>query len=314
MTADDKNPLAVTAPGFRAGGLFSWRTAVILVPFVWLGLFFLAPFAVVLKISFAEATLSQPPFTPLIVEDAAGRVQLDLHASNYALTVQDGLYAKALGNAVLTAAGATLLSLLIGYPIALAMAAAAPAWRLPLVLLVILPFWTSFLLRVYAWIGILKEQGWVNNLLLSLGIIDAPVRLLHTPLAVQLGIVYAYLPFMVLPLYAILVKQDRSLLEAAADLGAPPWRRFLSVTLPLSVPGIAAGGLLVFIPAVGEFVIPDLLGGPDTLMIGKVLWTKFFTNRDWPFAAALTVVMLLVLVAPLMMLQTILGAREQSRV
>lgn len=314
MNGQDNNRLAVQDPGFRIGGLFSWRTAVILIPFLWLGLFFLAPFVLVVKISFAEAALSQPPFTPLFSEDSAGRTQFALHTSNYVLLAQDSLYAKAYGYALLTAASATLLCLLIGYPMAYAMAAAPAAWRLPLVMLVILPFWTSFLLRVYAWLGILKEQGWINNLLLALGLVDAPLKLLHTPFAVQLGIVYSYLPFMVLPLYAVLVKRDRSLLEAAADLGSPPWRTFLSVTLPLSMPGIVAGSLLVFIPAVGEFVIPDLLGGPDTLMIGKVLWTEFFTNRDWPLAAALTVVMLLVLVAPLMMLQKIFGAREQSGV
>lgn len=314
MNAADDNRLTTQGAGFRTGGLFSWRTAVILIPFLWLGFFFLAPFVFVVKISLAEAALSQPPFTPLIAEDSTGRPQLALHASNYALLAEDALYAKAYGHALLIAASATLLCLLIGYPMAYAMAGAPAHWRLPLVLLVILPFWTSFLLRVYAWIGILKDQGWVNNLLLAVGLIDAPLKLLHTPLAVQLGMVYSYLPFMVLPLYAILVKRDRALLEAAADLGCPPWRTFLSVTLPLSVPGMVAGSLLVFIPAVGEFVIPDLLGGPDTLMIGKVLWTEFFTNRDWPLAAALTVVMLLVLVVPFMMLQKIFGAREQSGV
>lgn len=297
-----------------AGGMFSWRTAVILIPFLWLSLFFVAPFLFVLKISLADATLSQPPYTPLFIDDGTSPPRLALYTSSYRLLTQDTLYIKAYGNALLTAASATLFCLLVGYPMAYAMAAAPARWRLPLVLAVILPFWTSFLLRVYAWIGLLKDHGWINNLLLTLGLITEPLPLLHTPFAVQLGIVYSYLPFMVLPLYATLVKRDLSLLEAAADLGCRPWRAFLSVTLPLSLPGVVAGALLVFIPAVGEFVIPDLLGGPNTLMISKVLWTEFFTNLDWPMAAALTVVMLLVLVGPLMILQRLFVRQEQARV
>lgn len=297
-----------------ARGLFSWRTAVILIPFLWLSLFFVTPFLFVLKISLADAALSQPPYTPLLIDDGTGLPRLALHTSSYQLLSEDTLYIKAYGNALLTAASATLLCLAIGYPMAYAMAAAPTRWRLPLVLAVILPFWTSFLLRVYAWIGLLKDHGWINNLLLTVGFIDQPLRMLHTPFAVQLGIVYSYLPFMVLPLYATLVKRDLTLLDAAADLGCPPWRVFLSVTLPLSIPGVVAGALLVFIPAVGEFVIPDLLGGPSTLMISKVLWTEFFTNLDWPLAAALTVVMLLVLAGPLMLLQRLLARQEQARV
>lgn len=291
-----------------AARLFSWRSWVIALPFLWLSLFFLAPFLFVLKISFATALVGQPPYSPFMTESAEG-LRLALHTDSYTLLAEDALYAKAYISSLITAGSATLLCLLIAYPMAYAMAAAPRRWRVTLVMLVVLPFWTSFLLRVYAWLGILKDQGWINNLLLALGVVDQPLHLLHTPFAVHLGIVYSYLPFMVLPLYATLVKRDLSLLEAAADLGCPPWRAFLSITLPLSLPGIIAGSMLVFIPAVGEFVIPDLLGGPDTLMIGKVLWTEFFTNRDWPVASAITVLMLLVLVAPLMVFQWFVDRR-----
>jgi putrescine transport system permease protein len=197
----------------------------------------------------------------------------------------------------------TLLCLLIGYPMAYAIARAREAWRLPLLMLIILPFWTSFLIRVYAWIGILKNNGLINNTLMWLGVIDQPIVMLQTDFAVYLGIVYSYLPFMILPLYANLEKLDGTLLEAASDLGARPWRTFLSVTLPLSAPGILAGSLLVFIPAVGEFVIPALLGGPDTLMIGRVLWDEFFSNRDWPVASAVAIALLLLLVVPIVIFQ-----------
>ena len=195
---------------------------------------------------------------------------------------------------------------------AYAIARANPAWRTGLLMLIILPCWTSFLIRVYAWIGILRDNGVINNLLISLGIIDQPIQMLQTDFAVYLGITYSYLPFMILPLFATLQRLDDSLLEAAADLGCPPWRTFLTVTLPLSVPGIVAGSLLVFIPAVGEFVIPALLGGPDTVMIGRVLWDEFFVNRDWPVASAVALVMALLLVLPIMLIQW-LYSREQAR-
>jgi putrescine transport system permease protein len=272
-------------------------------PFLWLGIFFLAPFLIVLKVSFAEAILGNPPFGPLVEWVDGAFVQLRLNLDNYRLMLEDSLYFGAFLNSIKVAAISTVLCLLLGYPMAYGIARARPSLRLPLLLLIILPFWTSFLIRVYAWIGILKNNGLINNLLLSTGIIDQPLTLLHSPVAVYVGIVYSYLPFMILPLYATLVRMDLTLLEAAADLGARPFTAFLKVTLPVSLPGIIAGSLLVFVPATGEFVIPDLLGGPDSLMIGKVLWTEFFNNADWPVASAMAVVLLLVLVFPVAWLQ-----------
>lgn len=230
-------------------------------------------------------------------------MQVRINLENYRLLFTDTLYVDAFLNSLKVAGVSTLICLLIGYPMAYAIARAGRSARLILLMLIVLPFWTSFLIRVYAWIGILKDNGLLNNLLLAVGLIDQPLRLLHTEFAVYLGIVYSYLPFMVLPLYATLARMDLSLLEAAADLGARPWKAFWTVTLPLSLPGVIAGSLLVFIPAVGEFVIPDLLGGPDALMMGKVLWTEFFTNRDWPLASAIAVLLLLTLVVPIMLLQ-----------
>ena len=279
------------------------RGIVVAVPFFWLGLFFLAPFLIVFKVSFAEAILGNPPFGPLLEWADGAYLQLRLNIENYRLMIEDSLYLGAFLNSLWVAAVSTLLCLLIGYPMAYGIARASAAWRLPLLMLIILPFWTSFLIRVYAWIGILKNNGLLNNLLLGIGIIDQPLPLLHSPVAVYVGIVYSYLPFMILPLYATLVRLDLTLLEAAADLGARPWTAFLRVTLPLSLPGIVAGSLLVFVPATGEFVIPDLLGGPDSLMIGRVLWTEFFNNADWPVASAMAVVVLLILVVPVVWLQ-----------
>lgn len=278
-------------------------------PLLWLSVFFAAPFIVVLKISFAEAIVGQPPYTPLIAF-AADAWHLLASVANYLLLADDPLYIEAYLNSLKVAGVSTVFCLLIGYPMAYAIARAPERWRNGLLMLVVLPFWTSFLIRVYAWIGILSTNGLLNNALLGLGVIDEPLALMNTNFAIYLGIVYSYLPFMVLPLYATLVRMDMTLLEAAADLGCPPWRAFLKVTLPLSWPGIAAGSLLVFIPATGEFVIPDLLGGPDALMIGKVLWTEFFTNRDWPVASALATVLLVVLVGPMMVLQAIERRRE----
>jgi putrescine transport system permease protein len=290
----------------RVGGiarLLRGRTLVTAVPFGWLLLFFLVPFAIVLKISLAQSALAQPPFSSL-VEWADGAVlQIRLNLANYRFLFEDPLYVSAYLSSLKVAAVATVLCLLLGYPMAYAIARARPGLRGVLLLLIILPFWTSFLLRVYAWIGLLKPNGPINGLLLWLGLIDAPLALLHSDFAVYLGIVYSYLPFMVLPLYATLVRLDPALLEAAADLGCRPFRAFLSVTLPLSIPGVIAGSMLVFIPAVGEFVIPDLLGGPNTLMIGKVLWSEFFSNRDWPLASAVAVAMLLFLVVPVVLFQ-----------
>jgi putrescine transport system permease protein len=270
------------------------RFGVVAPPYAWLLLFFLVPFLIVLKISVAHDAVGIPPYTALFAD---GRLRAI--GANYLFLLSDPLYWKAYLGAIRYAAIATLVTLLFGYPLAYGIARAPSRWRGLLLMLVILPFWTSFLIRVYAWIGLLKDGGIINNALLSLGLIDAPLRLINNDFSVTLGLVYAYLPFMVLPLYAQLEKLDPALGEAAADLGAPPLRAFWQVTLPLSLPGIAAGVLLVFIPAVGEFVIPDLLGGPNTLMIGKILWDEFFTNRDWPVASALAIAMLLLLALPM---------------
>jgi len=270
------------------------RLGVVALPYTWLLLFFLAPFLIVLKISLAHEAVSIPPYTPLFE-----RGGLAVTGANYLFLLSDALYWKAYLGAIRYAAVATIVTLLLGYPLAYGIARAPARWRGMLLMLVILPFWTSFLIRVYAWIGLLKENGVINHALMSLGLIDAPLRLINNDFSVILGLVYAYLPFMVLPLYAQLEKLDPALNDAAADLGAPPARAFWQVTLPLSLPGIVAGVLLVFIPAVGEFVIPDLLGGPNTLMIGKILWDEFFTNRDWPVAAALAIAMLLLLALPM---------------
>ena len=281
------------------------RAAVLAAPALWLGLFFLAPFAIVLGISVAEQTLGIPPFAPLL---SHGR--LDVVADNYALLASDPLYATAYLDSVLYAAVATALALLVGYPMAYAVVRAPKRWRGVLLLLIILPFWTSFLIRVYAWIGLLQNNGLINSALLALGLIHAPLPLLNTPFAVQVGLVYSYLPFMVLPLYAALEKLDPALIEAAFDLGCRPSTAFFRVTLPLSLPGIIAGVLLVFIPMCGEFVIPDLLGGPSTLMIGKVLWDEFFTNRDWPMASAVAIAMLVFLLVPMGLLRKYLAGTE----
>jgi putrescine transport system permease protein len=286
------------------------RAAVVGVPYLWLVALFLVPFLIVLAISFAESTVGIPPFT--LVERGETGLELHAQAANYVLLASDALYLRAYLNSLLFAALATLFCLLLGYPMAWAIAQAPKAWRNPLLMLVILPFWTSFLIRVYAWIGLLSPNGLVNQWLGGLGLIAAPLPLLNNAFSVVLGLVYSYLPFMVLPLYATLEKLDHSLLEAASDLGATPARRFLAVTLPLSLPGVVAGCLLVFIPAVGEFVIPDLLGGPDTLMIGKVLWDEFFTNRDWPVASALAVALLALLVAPMALTRRFLAGSASS--
>ncbi len=288
---------------------FSGRGLVIAAPTLWLLIFFLIPFLVVAKISLSEAAIAIPPYLPMW-EYADGLLSINLNFGNYLFLLDDPLYFAAYVESVRIAAGATVLALLIGYPMAYLIARAPDARRNLLLMLVILPFWTSFLLRVYAWIGFLKSNGIINNMLLSLGIIDTPLVMLQTDFAVYIGIVYTYLPFMILPLYANLVKLDQSLLEAASDLGARPATIFFTVTLPLSLSGIIAGSMLVFIPAVGEYVIPALLGGPDTLMIGRVLWDEFFSNRDWPIASAVAIVMLVVLVIPIMLLRRVQAAEN----
>ena len=278
------------------------RLLVIGLPFLWLLLFFAAPFAIVLKIALAEAAEGVPPYGALL-HWADGVPALRLNLGNFQTLLEDPFYVDALLRSLKVAFVSAGLCLGLGYPMALSIAQAPQAWRNPLLLGVMLPFWTSFLLRIAAWIGILQDQGIVNSLLMAAGLTSAPIPLLYTDFAMYVGIVYCYLPFMVLPLYANLVKLDPQLLEAASDLGAKPWRVFLAVTLPLSLPGIVAGFMLVFIPAVGEFVIPELLGGPDAQLIGRVLWTEFFQNRDWPLASALAVALLLVVVLPIAIFQ-----------
>lgn len=279
------------------------RHAVIAIPLLWLLMFFLVPFVIVLKISFAEYATAIPPYTDLIQWGDDALVTLKLNLGNYLFLLEDELYLSAYLNSAKIALISTVFCLLIGYPMAYAIARAQESNRNILLMLVILPFWTSFLLRVYAWMGILKNNGVINNVLMALGIIDEPIVMMQTDFAVYLGIVYSYLPFMILPLYANLEKLDGALLEAAGDLGCKPFKAFLLITLPLSLPGIVAGSMLVFIPAVGEFVIPSLLGGPETLMIGRVLWDEFFNNRDWPIASAVAIAMLVFLVVPIMIFQ-----------
>jgi len=291
----------------RRWSLGAGRFAVTAVPALWLLLFFAVPFLIVLKISVSGMRLGMPPYEPLITWASSLVFELRVHLDHYAFLWQDPLYRNAWLNSLQVAAVSTLLCLLLGYPLAWGIARATPAWRNLLLLLIMLPFWTSFLLRVYAWLGILKNNGLINNTLLALGVIDRPIVMLQTDFAVYLGIVYSYLPFMVLPLYAAIEKLDQTLLEAAADLGCRPFRAFLAVTLPLTWGGIVAGSLLVFIPAVGEFVIPALLGGPDSLMIGRVLWEEFFNNRDWPVASAVAIAMLLLLVLPIVVFQHVQG-------
>lgn len=282
------------------------------VPTLWLGIFFFIPFLVVLKISLSQATIAIPPYLPSFqwVEGTLLEIRLDF--SNYLFLIDDPLYGVAYFESIRIAFISTIITLIIGYPMAYVIATAKEPRRTLLLLLVILPFWTSFLLRVYAWIAILKTNGLLNGLLMSIGLISEPLVILQTDLAVYIGIAYTYLPFMVLPLYASLSKLDRTLLEASEDLGATPWISFVTVTLPLTIPGVIAGSLLVFVPAIGEFVIPALLGGNDTLMIGKVLWNEFFANRDWPIASAVAIIMLFVIVGPLMWLNRINSKTEEA--
>jgi putrescine transport system permease protein len=286
------------------------RLVLIGIPFVWLALFFLLPLLIVVKISLAKSVVGIPPYTPLFAAHGRG-VELRATLANFALIAGDDLYLRAYLGSLGNAALATALCLLLGYPMAYAIARAQGGRRHLLLFLVMLPFWTSFLIRVYAWIAILQPNGLLNEFLIGLGLISAPLPLLNNQFSVELGLVYSYLPFMVLPLYDSLSTLDQSLTEAAADLGARPRQVFFRVTLPLTLPGIAAGSLLVLIPAIGEFVIPDLLGGPDTLMIGKVLWDEFFNNRDWPVAAAVAVVLVAALAVPLLAAQRFLE-RERT--
>lgn len=281
-------------------------------PFLWLGAFFLLPFLVTLKISLSEPATAIPPYLPILDWqgglDGWSSFLEALNFTNYLTLGRDDLYQAAVIGSLSYAGAATLLLALIGTPIAYALARAPERWQPLLVALVVVPFWTSFLIRIYAWIAILKQEGLLNLALLKLGVISQPLEILNTDAAVMVGLVYAYLPFMVLPLYAVMNRLDPSLREAAADLGASPTRVFWTVTLPLSLPGIAAGAGLCFIPMVGEFVIPDLLGGSETLMLGRVLWSEFFSNRDWPLAAAVAVVLLVIVIGPVMLFRDSLRA------
>lgn len=274
-------------------------------PLLWLVAFFGLPFLVVVKISLSDPATALPPYTPVLDWDAGLAGWADVLAAldfeNYRTLIADPLYLDAGLTSLTVAFGATLLLVLVGYPIAYAMARAPKAWQPLLVALMVIPFWTSFLIRVYAWIAILKADGLLNQALMALGLIARPIEILNTPAAVMIGVVYAYLPFMVLPLYAVLERLDRGLIEAARDLGASRLAAFRTVTLPLSWPGLVAGALLCFIPITGEFIIPDLLGGPDTLMLGRVLWSEFFSNRDWPLASAVAVVLLVIVAGPVVL-------------
>jgi putrescine transport system permease protein len=282
---------------------FTGRSVVIAIPWIWLLLFFLIPFVIVLKISFADTRLGVPPYTDLLSWGDDGYVHLKVNIGNYLFIFKESLYFESFLTSLKVASISTVLCLLLAYPMAYGIARADANWRNTLLLLIILPFWTSFLVRVYAWIGLLRNNGLINNVLMGLGIIDEPIVMMNTDFAMYVGIVYSYLPFMILPLYSNLEKHDNTLLEAAVDLGATPFKAFLRITLPLSKPGIIAGSMLVFIPAVGEFVIPRLLGAQDSLMIGRVLWDEFFSNRNWPMAGAVAITLLLLLVPAILVFQ-----------
>ncbi len=291
---------------------------VIAIPYAWLLVFFLVPFLIVFKISFSQTALAMPPYLPTfeLRDGISGLVQAfsQFTVDNYLWLVDDTLYINAYVSSLVIAAVSTALTLLVGYPVAYGMARAPATIRPTLLMMVILPFWTSFLIRVYAWIGILKPEGLLNQFLMWLHVINEPLIILNTHTAIYIGIVYSYLPFMVLPLYSTLEKMDESLIEAAQDLGCTPIGAFWKVTFPLSLPGVVAGCMLVFIPAVGEFVIPDLLGGSRTLMIGKTLWNEFFSNRDWPVSSAVAIVLLAILMVPIMYFQRAqVRAQERDR-
>ncbi|KUF10127.1 ABC transporter permease subunit [Pseudoponticoccus marisrubri] len=283
------------------------RAVLIVIPYLWLLALFLIPFVIVLKISLSDVALARPPYMPQLDLSEGWAGIRDFFAAldfeNFVFLTTDDLYFKAYLSSLRIAVTATLITLVVGYPIAYGMARAAPEWRPTLLMLVILPFWTSFLIRVYSWMGILSNEGVLNQFLIGLGVIGEPLQILNTNTAVYIGIVYTYLPFMILPIYAALEKMDESLLEAAEDLGASRLSAFWLVTVPLSRSGIVAGCFLVLIPSIGEFVIPSLLGGSDTLMIGKVLWEEFFSNRDWPVASAVAVILLLILIIPIVLFQ-----------
>ena len=290
-----------------------WKTIVLAIPFVWLLMFFLFPFIIVAKISLAELKIASPPFTNMFEWVDGGIITIRIVFDNYIYIMTDNLYFDTYLNSVKIAATSTLICLLFGYPIAYGIVRSGPLAKPILLFLIILPFWTSFLLRVYAWMGLLADQGTINNILIALGIIDEPIQMLYTEFAVYVGIVYTYMPFMILPLYANMEKLDTSLNEAAADLGSRPTNTFFKVTLPLTMPGVIAGCLLVFIPATGEYVIPDLLGGGNVQMIGRVLYNEFSRNTDWPVAAAVAITMLFLLVLPIIVFQHYQGKASEEQ-
>jgi len=282
----------------------TWRRFAVAVPYLWLFVFFLLPFVIILKISLADPVVAQPPFTPMF--DAQGDLSISL--DSFQLLLTDKLYAVTFLKSVLLAGSAMILCLMLGFPMAYGIARSSQDTRSLLLLLIVLPFWVSFLLRVYAWMGLLNNHGVINNLLMWLGLIDHPIQMMYTNFAIFIGLAYSYLPFMVLPLYATLERMDIDLVEAAQDLGASRTQAFWDITWPLARAGVIAGCLLVFIPAMGEYVIPYLLGGPDSLLIGRVLFDEFFVNRDWPLASSVAIALLLLLVVPIMFLQ-----RSQAR-
>ncbi len=291
---------------------FIFNRLTIGIPYLWLIIFFLVPFLIVFKISLSETAIQMPPYNPVFDgTDTADKLK-SLSFSNYVWLTEDPLYYRAYLSSIFIAAASTFLTLLVAYPLAYGMARAPLTLRPTLLMLVILPFWTSFLIRVYAWIGILKPEGLLNQFLMSIGVIDTPLQIMNTNTAIFIGIVYSYLPFMVLPIYSALEKMDYSLIEAAQDLGCTPTKAFWKVTFPLSLPGVIAGCFLVFIPATGEFVIPDLLGGSSTLMIGKTLWNEFFSNRDWPVSSAVAVILLAMLVIPIVLFQNAQAKAQEA--
>ena len=293
------------------------RLILIAIPYLFLITFFLVPFLIVFKISLSDAVIAQPPYLPTlnISEGWDGFTDFiaDLDFESYIWLSEDRLYINSFLSSLKIATLSTLFALLVGYPLAYGMAKAPRGIRYYLVMAVILPFWTSFLIRVYAWMGILRTEGFLNQFLIWIGVIDEPLLIMNTTLAVYIGIVYSYLPFIVLPIYSTLERQDASLIEAAIDLGCSRFKAFWLVTAPLSLPGVIAGCALVFIPAVGEFVIPDLLGGTGTLMIGKTLWVEFFSNRDWPVASAVAILLLIFLVAPIVLFQRLVERQGEAQ-
>lgn len=311
----------VTEPADRHSGLFRqlarriqarWRSIILFVPYAWLLVFFLLPFFIVAKISLAEIVIASPPFSNMIEWTDEGVMNIRLVFDNFIYILTDDLYYRTYLNSLKISIISTIVCLLIGYPMAYGIVRSGPVAKRLLLFAVILPFWTSFLLRVYAWMGLLADRGTINNLLISLGIIDEPIRMLYTEFAVYIGIVYTYLPFMILPLYANMERLDNTLNEAAADLGSRPMNTFLKVTLPLTIPGIVAGSLLVFIPATGEYVIPDLLGGGNVLMIGRLLFNEFSANTDWPVASAVAIILLVLLVLPMTIYQYFQGKSAEE--